>query len=97
MRNCQHITLEQLQQACKACELALLQDHTLLVMDHLENGDLWAALGRKDRSGRHVFQFQQRGGRAAYEIALGLCYLHGLKYGHAMYCLPDCRVDAQSC
>ena len=64
-----------------SCVLAawLLQGNTILAMDFMDNGNLWDALPRVGRSGKNIFQWHQRGKRVAYEVALGLHFLHELK------------------
>ena len=48
-------------------------------MDYMDNGNLWDALPRINKDGRHIFQWYARGRRVAYEIALGLHFLHDLR------------------
>ena len=56
-----------------------LQGNTILAMDYMENGNLWEALPRLGRSGQPIFQWYHRGKKVAYEIALGLHFLHESK------------------
>lgn len=55
------------------------QGNTILAMDYMDNGNLWDALPRKTKDGRHIFQWNNRGKRVALEIALGLHFLHDLR------------------
>jgi hypothetical protein len=48
-------------------------------MDYMDNGNLWDALPRLTKDGRHIFQWHNRGKRVAQEIALGLHFLHDLR------------------
>lgn len=57
----------------------VLQNNTILAMDFMDNGNLWDALPRVTKDGRHIFQWQNRGRKVAYEIALGLHFLHDLR------------------
>ncbi|CAK0785098.1 hypothetical protein CVIRNUC_008304 [Coccomyxa viridis] len=52
---------------------------TVLAMDLMENGSLWMGLTRKGKDGKPLFQWNQRGKRVAYEVLMGLHYLHGFK------------------
>lgn len=56
-----------------------VQGNTILAMDYMENGNLWEALPRLGRSGQPIFQWYHRGKKVAYEIALGLHFLHESK------------------
>lgn len=56
-----------------------MQGDTILAMDFMDNGNLWDALPRIGRNGKHIFQWHQRGKRVAYEVALGLHFLHELR------------------
>lgn len=56
-----------------------MQGNTILAMDYMDNGNLWDALPRVAKDGRHFFQWNNRGKRVAYEIALGLYFLHDLR------------------
>ena len=55
------------------------QGNTILAMDYMENGTLWDQLPRTNKAGQRIFQWQLRGKKAAFEIALGLHCLHDLK------------------
>jgi len=48
-------------------------------MDFMDNGNLWDALPRVTKDGRHIFQWNNRGKKVAFEIALGLHFLHDLR------------------
>ncbi|BDA50369.1 probable leucine-rich repeat receptor-like protein kinase PEPR2 [Coccomyxa sp. Obi] len=61
---------------------SLLPGNTILAMDYMDNGNLWDALPRIGRTGKHIFQWHQRGKRVAYEVALGLHFLHELRVVH---------------
>ncbi|BDA50370.1 MDIS1-interacting receptor like kinase 2 [Coccomyxa sp. Obi] len=61
---------------------SLLPGNTILAMDFMDNGNLWDALPRIGRNGKHIFQWHQHGKRVAYEVALGLHFLHELKVVH---------------
>ncbi|EIE22891.1 kinase-like protein [Coccomyxa subellipsoidea C-169] len=61
---------------------SLLPGNTILAMDYMDNGNLWAALPRVGRNGQPIFQWHNRGKRVAHEIALGLHFLHELKVVH---------------
>ncbi|CAL8464770.1 g4305 [Coccomyxa elongata] len=61
---------------------SLLPGNTILAMDFMDNGNLWDALPRIGRNGKNIFQWHQRGKRVAYEVALGLHFLHELKVVH---------------
>lgn len=56
-----------------------VQGNTILAMDFMDNGNLWDALPRIGRNGRPIFQWYGRGKKVAYEVALGLHFLHELK------------------
>jgi hypothetical protein len=60
-------------------DCAFVQGNTILAMDYMDNGNLWDALPRVAKDGRHFFQWNNRGKRVAYEIALGLYFLHDLR------------------
>ncbi|BDA46092.1 probable leucine-rich repeat receptor-like serine/threonine-protein [Coccomyxa sp. Obi] len=61
---------------------SLQPGNTILAMDYMDNGNLWDALPRKAKDGRHIFQWNNRGKRVALEIALGLHFLHDLRVAH---------------
>ncbi len=61
------------------CECCGVQGNTILAMDYMDNGNLWDVLPRVAKDGRLIFQWNNRGKRVAYEIALGLHFLHDLR------------------